>query len=156
MNFQSFVDDIQKNQWEVYGAEVYQDGQLIHRYGDTTDHRYPIYSATKTITAITFGMAADEGKLDINQSVLKYLPKKNIESLSSEQRQAYRNITLKRLFTMSVCGYPFRPEGTSWLDNALQYPLIHPEKPQFAYSNIPAYLAGVAVSCAVGRICTSI
>ena len=64
MNFQSFVNDIQQNQWPVYGVEVYQDGELIRWYGDTSEHRYPIYSATKTITAIAAGMAVDEGKLD--------------------------------------------------------------------------------------------
>lgn len=47
----------------MFGVEVYSDGKLIHQYADTTEHRYPIYSATKTITSIAVGMAVDEGKL---------------------------------------------------------------------------------------------
>ena len=74
MNFQDFVEEIRNNQWAIHGAEVYVDGKLIHQYGDTTEHRYPIYSATKTITSIAVGMAADEGKLDIQKPVLEYLP----------------------------------------------------------------------------------
>ena len=60
MNFQAFVDEIQHNQWNVYGVEVYQNGKLIHCYGDTEQTRYPIYSATKTITSLAAGIAADE------------------------------------------------------------------------------------------------
>lgn len=52
MDFQSFVDDIRKNEWTVHGAEVYENGRLIHRFGDNAAHRYPIDSATKTITVL--------------------------------------------------------------------------------------------------------
>ena len=51
--------------------------------------------------------------------------------------------------TMSVCGYPFRPEGESWLDFSLQIPLTDPNRREFDYSNISAYLAGVAAACAL-------
>lgn len=115
------------------------------------EHRHPIYSATKTITSIAAGMAVDEGKLQITQPILNGLPGKLVEMMAPEQKQSYQHITLKRLLTMSVDGYPFRPEGASWLENALQIPLNHPEKPKFHYSNLSAYLVGVAVACAVGE-----
>lgn len=149
MDFQSFVDDIWKKKWTVHGAEVYENGRLIHRFGDTAAHRYPIYSATKTITALAVGMAADEGKLDIQRSVLDYLPEGAVGKMSAKQQAVYQSITLERLLTMSVCGYPFRPEGDSWLENALQTPVE--ERRAFAYSNVSAYLAGVAAACAVGE-----
>lgn len=149
MDFQSLVDAIRKNEWAVYGAEVYEAGRLIHRFGDTTEHRYPIYSATKTITALAVGMASDEEKLDIHRSVLDYLPTGVVGEMNARQREAYRLITLERLLTMSVCGYPFRPEGVSWLVNALQMPIE--EQRAFSYSNVSAYLAGVAAACAVGE-----
>lgn len=151
MSFQAFIEATERNQWLIHGVEVYQDGALVHQYGDPMEHRYPIYSATKTITSIAAGMAADEGKLDISQSVLSWLPKKSSDRMSAEQRRIYQGITLKRLMTMSVAGYPFRPEGESWLDSSLQCPLRQPETPQFDYSNVSAYLVGVAVSCAVGE-----
>lgn len=49
---------------------------------------------------------------------------------------------------MSVLGFPFRPEGDSWLYNSLRYP-ITPDKRTFDYSNVSAYLAGVAAACAL-------
>ena len=149
MNFATFVNDIQKNNWNVFGVEVYHAGQLLHSYGDTTMTRYPIYSATKTITSIAVGLAMDEGKMDIDKSVLQYLPANVVGQMGQEQVEAYKNITIKRLLTMSVSGYPFRPEGRSWLVESLNYPIADVTKEDFEYSNVSAYLVGVAVSCAV-------
>ena len=151
MNFGSFIRDIEENQWNVFGVEVYEDGRLVHSYGDTVGNRHPIYSATKTITSIAVGMAADEGKLDIQQSILRYLPESVVEKIAAEQKEVYGNITLERLLTMSVAGYPFRPEGESWLDEMLNCSLPMAEKREFNYSNVSAYLVGVAASCAVGE-----
>ena len=49
MNFQAFVDDIQANRWNVYGVEVYENGALAARWGDTDRNTHEIYSATKTV-----------------------------------------------------------------------------------------------------------
>jgi len=149
MNFEKIVEDIKKNNWNVFGVEVYVDGKLLHSYGDTIDTRYPIYSATKTITSIAVGMAVDDGKLDINKSILEYLPTDVVNSMPEKQVEVYKSITTKNLLTMSVSGYPFRPEGENWLVNALNYPISL--KGEFNYSNISAYLVGVVASCAVGE-----
>lgn len=151
MDFEAFVQDIQENGWNVFGVEVYVDGKPERQYGDTVRTRYPIYSATKAITSIAVGMAADEGRLDVEKPVLAYLPEEVTGKLSREQRELYRRITVKRLLTMSVAGYPFRPSGESWLEEALRYPIADAEKREFDYSNVPAYLAGVAAACAVGE-----
>ena len=151
MNFEAFTQEIKQNHWQVYGVEVYKDGNLIHSFGDTTENRYPVYSATKTITSIAVGLTTDEGKIDVNKGILDYLPKEAVEKMSLEQREIYQQITVKRLLTMSVEGYPFRPEGDSWLDFSLDCPLKDVSQKVFDYSNIPAYLVGVAATCAVGE-----
>jgi len=149
MDFDAFVKDIQQNNWNVFGVEIYKDGKLIHNYGDTEDNRHPIYSATKTITSIAVGMAVDEGKLDINKSILEYLPANIIGKMPDAQVEAYRKITTKRLLTMSVAGYPFRPGGESWLVESLNYPIPDVDNKVFDYSNVTAYLAGVVASFAL-------
>lgn len=152
MNFERFIADITDNQWAVFGTEVWKDGQLICQWGDTREHRHPIYSATKSITAIGVGMAEDEGKIELDRSVLQYLPEEICKQLSAEQTEVYRHITLERLMTMSVAGYPFRPfssENGHWLMTSLELPLEKPEERVFEYSNIPTYLVGVATSCAL-------
>ena len=143
MDFDSFVNDIQKNSWNVYGAEVYEDGILTHSFGDTRENLHEIYSATKTILSIAVGIAVDEGKIDIGRSVLSFLPENRIPS---GQKEVFEQISIQRLMTMSVGDLPFRPEGDSYLDFSLNSKIADPNEKVFNYSNISAYLVGVALS----------
>ena len=149
MDFDGFIHDIESGRWNVFGTQVWQNGQLLHAWGDTQENRHPIYSCTKTVTSIAAGMAWDDGHIDLNRCVLDYLPTRAVAAMMPAQREAYKPITLHRLMTMSVPGYPFRPEGDSWLDFALACPLADTATPAFEYSNIPAYLTAVAVTHAV-------
>ena len=143
MNFDSFVNDIRRNSWNVYGAEVYEEGILTHSFGDTRDHLHDIYSATKTILSIAAGIAVDEGRFDINRSVVSYLPENR---MSVEQKEVFGQISIQRLMTMSVGDLPFRPEGDSYLDYSLNTKINHPSEKTFNYSNISAYLVSVALT----------
>ena len=149
MNFDLFIDDIQRNEWNVFGVEVYEDGKLTHVYGDTTKSLYDIYSATKSILSIAVGIASDEGKFDIDKSILYYLPKDKVENISSEQRKVFEKITIQRLLSMSVIDLPFRAEGDSYIDFALNTKISNPDAKTFNYNNISAYLVGVALTQAL-------
>lgn len=148
MNFEAFISDIVENKWNVHGVEVYDKG-MLHAYGDTCKGKYPIYSATKTILSIAVGIALDQGKIDLGKSILDYIPKKNLDAMSGVQRNTFKKITLHRLMTMSVDDLPFRPEGESHLDFSLACKVKAPEAKVFNYSNISAYLVGVALTNAI-------
>ncbi len=149
MQFDAFIKEITDNQWNVHGVEIYRDGNLVHSFGDTRENRYPIYSATKTITSIAAGMASDEGKLDITAPILSYLPEEFVAQMLPQQKAIYQTITSERLMKMSVKGYPFRPGGESWLREVLAWPLPDVSKHEFHYSNVSAYLVGVIATCAL-------
>ncbi len=149
MDFEAFVQDIQERRLQVYGVEVYEDGLLAQRWGDTGG-LHEIYSATKTILSIAIGIAWDEGRIDLDASVARYLPAEKVRSLPASQRAAYELITVRRLLTMSVLGLPFRAAGESWLDFSLSRKIAEPECRVFNYSNISAYLAGVCLANALG------
>ena len=151
MNFDLFIDDIQRNEWNVFGVEVYEDGKLTHVYGDTAKSLHDIYSATKSILSIAVGIASDEEKFDIDKSVLYYLPKDKVENISSEQRKVFEKITIQMLLSMSVIDLPFRAEGDSYIDFALNTKISNPDEKTFNYNNISAYLVGVALTQALGN-----
>ncbi len=151
MNFDALIKDIQDNHWNVHGMEIYEDGRLIHQYGHTIGARFPIYSATKTITSIAAGMAWDQGKIDLEQSILAYLPPETVSQMPAEQIAAFREVTVRRLLTMSVSSFPFRPQGESYLNFSLACPIPDVQARTFHYSNIPAYLVGVALTQAVSE-----
>ncbi|MBR4812527.1 MAG: 23S rRNA (uracil(1939)-C(5))-methyltransferase RlmD [Lachnospiraceae bacterium] len=150
MNFDAFVKEIKERGLAVYGTEVYVDRELSYSFGDTTGKHYPLYSATKTVLALAVGIAADRGLIDLGRSILDYIPQEYVDGMSEEQQATFRTFTVHRLMTMSVEGFPFRAEGESWLRFALACPIAEPGKKTFSYSNIPAYLVGVALATAIG------
>ena len=118
MDFKAFVKDIIENKLNVYGVEVYENGILTHSFGDINEI-YELYSATKTITSIAAGIAYDEGRIDLDETVLTYLPEDKVSKMSEDQYNTWKKITLRRLMTMSVADIPFVAEGDSWIDFAL-------------------------------------
>ncbi|MBR2750617.1 MAG: DUF4298 domain-containing protein [Lachnospiraceae bacterium] len=149
MKFDQFVKDIQDNNWNVFGAEVYENGELTHSFGDTSGI-HEIYSATKTVLSVAVGILYDEGRIDLDRSILEYLPSEKHLSLSKEQKARWEKISLRRLLTMSVSDLPFRAEGENWLDFSLACEIEDPEETGFNYSNISSYLIGVALTEVLG------
>ena len=149
MNFEAFVNDIESNKWNVYGVEVYEAGKLTHSFGDTTGLHH-IYSATKSVLSVAVGIAYDEGMFDLEKPFIEYLPKDKTSALSDEQYKTFSKISVKRLLTMSVPGFPFRPEGDKWIDFSLSCKVTDPDKKEFNYNNICAYLVGVCLTEAIG------
>ncbi|MBR2551329.1 MAG: serine hydrolase [Clostridiales bacterium] len=150
MDFEAFVRDITEHGWNVFGTEVYENGLLTHSFGDVTGI-HELQSATKTVLSVAAGIAFDDGLFDLNRPVIDYLPEDKIASLSDNNRKAYETIPVSRLMCMSVPGLPFQPEGDSWLDFALSREVTAPDKREFNYSNISAYLTGVCLTNAIGR-----
>ena len=105
MDFESFVKNITDNKWNVHGVEVYENEKLTHSFGDT-EGIHDLYSATKTITSIAVGIVYDEGKIDLEETVLTYLPDDKVSKMSEDQYNTWKKITLRRLMTMSVADIP--------------------------------------------------
>lgn len=147
---QEFVDLVIEKQLKVHGIRVIQGGSMIARYDFSPCGRHPIYSATKSFTSTAVGLAMEESDLALEDSILNYLEEELPKNCKTKVKDILEKITLKRLLTMSVAGYPFRPEGEDWLTYSLTYPLDNVEAQVFSYSNIPAYLVGVIVEKVVG------
>lgn len=151
MDFEKFTEDIEKKNWPVFGVEVYEDLVLTHSYGDTRDNLHEIYSGTKSVLSVAFGIAYDRGLVDVRKSVLEYLPAAKTEGLSEKQKAVFSKLTLHRLLTMAVDGFPFRPEGERWLDFCLNCEISDSEEQAFDYTNVCAFLIGVALTGALGQ-----
>lgn len=148
MNFEAFTKEIK--QYNVYGVEVYEDGILTHSYGDTTENIHELFSATKSVVSIATGIIYDRGLVDFQKTLLEYLPKSYIAEMSEEQKNTFRKLPLYRLLTMSVPGFPFRPEGDNYLRFCLSCKLDNPDERSFNYSNINTYLICVALTEILG------
>lgn len=149
--FQDFVNKVNNNKWEVYGIEVFHNGSIVDKHDFVPSKRHPIYSATKTITGTAAGIAVQEGKFSIEAPLIEYLRDELPTGLTGQQLNQIETITIRQLMSMSVTGFPFRPEGDDWIEYSLRCPMACLEPSVFAYSNISAYLVGVAIEKAVGE-----
>lgn len=151
MQFELFTRELEASGMEVHGVEVYEEGILTHSWGDTEHTRYPIWSATKSFLSVAFGIAWDRGMISPEDLLAQYLPEDKLYRLNSSQQMQLQKLTLKRLLTMSVPGFPFRPEGENWLDFSLSSLPEKADTPAFEYSSIPTYLISAALTNAIGR-----
>ncbi|MBQ8961813.1 MAG: serine hydrolase [Ruminococcus sp.] len=135
---------------DLYGIEVLREGRLLFREMLSPDVRYPAYSATKTVTASAVGLACDEGRFDIGRPLADYLPAEELSALPEENR-AFLTLPVSRFLTMTVAGFPFRPEGENWLRGVLSADVDFSAPPKFHYTNVQAYLVGIACENAVGQ-----
>lgn len=128
---------IEQEKLQVHGLEVWNDSKLIKTWGNTTE-RFPIYSITKSLVSLAFGIAESDGIVSVSDCISKYVPEMN----------NFPELTFERLLTMSVKGLPFRPEGENWLSFIAQQNFSL-EKREFCYSNLNAYLVAVALENAL-------
>ena len=141
--FTEFMKQVEQEQLDLYGIEILREGRAIFRKMLRDDLRYPIYSAAKTVTASAVGLAQNEGKLDISRPLADYLTAEQLSYLPAKN-SGFRSIPLSRFLTMSVSGYPFRPGGENWMKTVLSADVDYSAPPVFHYTNVQAYLVGVA------------
>ena len=148
--FAEFLTEVAAQGLCLYGVEVLKEGKLIFREMLAPDQRYPIYSATKTVTASAVGLACDEGKFRIDRPLADYLSAEEL-SILPERNSAFLQLPVSRFLTMTVAGFPFRPEGENWLNTVLCSDVDFAAPPKFHYTNVQAYLVGAACENAVGQ-----
>lgn len=151
LDFNGFINEIEKNNWKIYGVEVYEDNQLTREWGDTNETKNEVYSATKTVLSIAVGIAWDRGLFDLDKNIFDYIPEEVYKKYDSKIIKDLRKLSIRRLLTMSVPGYPFRPEGDSYLDFCFNLPVEDPDNVEFYYCNICPYFVGLALHYAIGE-----
>lgn len=151
---------IRKDKLDVRSLLVIKDGKLIfERYSEGLDreHNYELYSVTKTITALTFGVLAGEGKIATADRVAPWILKTHPEfkdTLADKQ-----DIELGHLMSMSSGLLYKQVEGSDplyfqapdRLKVALTTVLRIPPATLFEYTDANPVLVGAAIASAAGQ-----
>lgn len=143
-----FDDIIYKLGDPVYGvhaAEIICKGEVVIHECFDDDKPYPVYSAAKSVTSMAFSLCCDDGLLS-PQTVLSDLIDGKYKDLFPT---GFDKLSFERFLTMTAGGYPFRPQGEDWLKYIFSLDTDYTDT-SFHYSNIPAYLVGVACENAAG------
>lgn len=126
----------------AFGCHAYDpDSPVV-----TKDTLYDLASITKSVPTATLVLhLIDEGALRLDEALAAYIPE-------------YRNseVTIRHLLTYTASGLQLStlkdatPEEL--ITAALSSPLTHPAGEHFAYTNLPAFLLGLALECLLGPL----
>ena len=69
-----FIDYSNKNDLNMYGIALQQNGREIASYRWTKDERHPLHSMSKSYVSIAVGIAIDEGYISLSDTVVSFFP----------------------------------------------------------------------------------
>ena len=151
---------IRKDKLDVRSLLIVKDGKLIfERYagGLSREHNYELYSVTKTITALTFGALAGQGKIATTDRAAPWILKTHPEFKASLDDK--KDIELGHLMSMSSGLLYKQVEGSDplyfqapdRLKVALSTVQRIPPATRFEYTDANPVLVGAAIAAAAGQ-----
>jgi CubicO group peptidase (beta-lactamase class C family) len=138
----------------VRAVLVSVDGETVlsyYRNRRPTDYAH-VYSVTKSVMSILVGIAIDEGRLQVNQTLVELLPQ-----YADRMTDQAKSVTLRQLLTMTSGSYGGAEGGGFDIESQDPVGLILSDsfvgKPgaKFVYTNIGVHLVGAILRQAIDR-----
>ena len=135
--FLSALRNLERQKVGLRSLIVSRHGRIVYEeyaepFTDTTLQR--MYSCTKSFTSLAIGILQSEGRLDINDPVVKYFPEYDTENLAPEVRRT----TIRNLLMMAT---PFekttfkRSDDPDWGSVIFKFPPEHEPGTVFMYDS---------------------
>ncbi|MBP3646144.1 MAG: serine hydrolase [Clostridia bacterium] len=143
----AFVKRLQDNGLNMHSVLLARHGKcFFERYWEPFDADTPhrMYSVTKSFVSIAIGCLVDEGKLNLDDPIIRYFPDKLPEVVPQELKEQ----TIRDMLMMCTCfagGKWFQPGVT---DRTAWYFAQKPDRPSgtlFHYDSTGSYVLGVLV-----------
>ena len=151
-----FVEEAEQKIDALHSVIVVRHGQVIAEgwwapYAANEPHQ--MFSLSKSFTSTAVGLAIAEGKLSVDDPVLKFFPDESPEKLSANLRA----MRVRDLLTMStghhnedLNGFPFGSEE-SVVKKFLALPVTHKPGTFFVYNTAATYMLSAIVQKVTGR-----
>ena len=147
----------------LHSIMIVKDGKVVEEkyFGEwTADKPHPMFSVSKTFTAVAVGMAIDEGRMALTDKVARYFPDKQVEGNPCEA-------TVEDLLMMAG-GHDTDPtlevleidastrsshikEGAEIADVFFSYPFLHRPGELFVYNSAGTYLLSAIITKVTGE-----
>lgn len=149
---ENFLDVLEKNNIRMHSFLIMRDGKIGAEgywkpYTADTPHR--MYSVTKSFVATAIGALADEGKISLDDKVVKFFPDLVPEDVHPYTKEA----TIRNLLMMSTMHskstYDFGMEN--WLESYFITAPDHPAGTVYNYDSCGSYTMGAIVRRVTGK-----
>lgn len=143
------VDIVRRARLGVYGIHLHRAGHDDVEVRFRSDEPTPVFSCSKTFTALAFGILHGEGRIQLDDRLVDVVPH------SGPVAEGVDQITMRHLLTMTSGSTHtvFTDEEKDTADVAagfLAAPLATPPGERFEYSNGSTYMLGRAVAAVAG------
>ncbi|MPR32494.1 serine hydrolase domain-containing protein [Salmonirosea aquatica] len=117
------------------------------------EFKHTLYSLSKSFTSTAIGFLVSEGKITVNDPVLKFFPK----DAPADPGENLKAMRVKHLLTMNT-GHDAdtlpairNAEGKSWVETFLAQPVLHAPGSHFLYNTGATYMLGAIVYSVTGQ-----
>ncbi len=148
----AFVESANAQVDTMHSFMLVRHGQVIAEAWwkpEAAEKPHVLYSLSKSFTSTAVGLAVAEGKLSIDDPVLKFFPDDAPEQ-PSEKLKAMR---VRDLLTMST-GHQTEPKLTAeptWVKSFLAHPVEHKPGAHFLYNSAGTYMCSAIVQKLTGQ-----
>ena len=148
----AFIEALDANVDTMNSIIVVRHGQVIAEgwwapFAADTPHQ--LFSLTKSFTSTAVGLAQAEGKLSIDDPVLKYFP--DVTPAAGNDFQ--KGMRIRDLLAMST-GHRTEPSfqgSTTWTKTFFEHPVLHKPGTIFLYNTPASYMLSAIVQKATGQ-----
>ena len=150
----AFIDAIAHSKHELHSFMMLRHGKVISEgwwapYGPQFKHT--MYSMSKSFTSTAIGLLVAEGRLSVEDLVVRFFPQDVPEPVSDN----LASLKVKHLLTMSV-GNEKEPTQTvvkeeHWVRTFLEQPITHAPGTVFMYNSTATYMLSAIVTKITGQ-----
>lgn len=117
------------------------------------EYKHTLYSLSKSFTSSAIGFLVNEGKISVNDQVIKFFP----DETPSSPSENLKAMKIKHLLTMNT-GHDTDTmpvlrqfEHQSWVKSFLEHPVVHQPSSHFLYNTGATYILGAIVHKMTGQ-----
>ncbi|TLD70680.1 serine hydrolase [Phragmitibacter flavus] len=148
-----FIETADKEIHTLHSFMLVRHGKVIAEAWwnpETADKKHIMWSLSKSFTATAVGLAVEEGKLNLDDPVLKFFP----TEAPADPGENLKAMRVRDLLTMSG-GHDVEPKFTfdqgPSVKDFLAHPVPHPPGTHFRYNTPGSYVLSAIVTKATGQ-----
>jgi CubicO group peptidase (beta-lactamase class C family) len=153
---EAFIDDLATTGLEIHGLMLHRHDRVVAEgwwWPYRADRPRVMHSATKSFTACAIGMALEEGRFALTDTVVSFFP----EFLPATVDDRLAAMTVEDLLTMrtghatETSGAGWRGIATSWIAEFFKIPVVHQPGTVYVYTSAASYMLSAILTRTTGE-----
>jgi CubicO group peptidase (beta-lactamase class C family) len=149
-----FIDSIEREQLDIHSFMLLRHGQAVAEgWWSPYERELPhlLFSLSKSFTSTAIGLAADEGKISLDDLVISYFPEEVSEAMEANMGE----LRIRHLLSMST-GHaydtmPLMSNSEDWAATFLSLPIEYTPGTHFLYNTGATYMLSAILFRATGE-----